>query len=148
MKSQINTIETLAGEGRLEELKAILGSEYTQNQLDIALCNALSYSRVDTAKYLLSIGADISWKNYEGVYYAVHNNELRGLIFAISHGVSINVNDGMLLNTSVITATNVKDNSILEWLIEEGADLELLSIDMRGVAQRFGSHKLKSMLRI
>lgn len=117
-------IERLSGDGKLEELKKVLGSEYSQLEIDVALENAIAYSKVETAEFLISIGADISNYDYQGVYYAVHNNELEGLKFSIGQGV--NINNGQLINTAIITAYNTKDISILEYLIEQGADIGLI----------------------
>lgn len=147
-KSRDYNIERLAGDGKKEELKELLGSDYTQNEIDIALSNALAYSQIETAKYLISLGADISWGNYDGVYYAIHNDEFEGLQFSVSQGVDVNVNNGMILNTCVMTAINTKDTKMLEWLILEGLDLKLLSSDMKHIAKRYGSRALKELLKI
>ncbi len=119
-------IERLSGDGKLEELKELLGSEYSQLEIDVALENAIAYSKIGTAKFLISIGADISNYDYQGVYYAVHNNELEGVKFSIGQGVNVNINNGQLLNTSIITAYNEKDTSILKWLLKNGADISLI----------------------
>src|SRR6478735_12529339 len=92
-------IEILAGHGDIAQLKALFESGYTQHEIDIALENAIAYSQIATAEYLLSLGADFLNYDFQGVYYAAHNNELQGLKFAIENGVDINVNNGMLLNT-------------------------------------------------
>ena len=47
-------IEDFAGGGKLNELISILSDNYTQLELDIALENAIAYSQIETAEYLLS----------------------------------------------------------------------------------------------
>lgn len=120
-------IERLPSWGRLEELKKILEPEHTQEEIDIALTSALAYSHIAVAEYLLSLGADISYNNYNGVYYSVHNNEIEGLKFAIKQGVDVNINQGELLNTAVITAYNTNESTILIYLLENGADPQFLT---------------------
>jgi ankyrin repeat protein len=110
-------IERLAGDGNIDELKKILGFDYTQLELDVALENAIAYSQIKTAEYLMQLGADISNYNYQGVYYAVHNDELDGLNFAISKGVDVNFDNGILLNTSIIKAINTKNIEIIKLLL-------------------------------
>lgn len=139
-------IARLAGGGKIEGLKDLLDTDFTQSEIDNALSNALAYSEIETAEYLISLGADISWGNYEGAYYAAHNNELKGLQFILSQGVDVNINNGMLLNTCVMTAINTKSNEMLEWLVEKGANLNLLSADMKKMVQRYGSLELKKLL--
>ena len=39
--------------------------------------------------FLISLGAELSNYDYQGTYYAVHNNELEGLQFAVNNGVDI-----------------------------------------------------------
>ena len=97
-------------------------SSYSQLEIDIALENAIAYSQIRVAEYLLSLGADFSNYDYQGEYYAAHNNELEGLKFAISMGVDINIRNGMLLNIGVETAMNTKSTELVEWLIRNGAD--------------------------
>lgn len=120
-------IERLPSWGRLEELKKNLEPKHTQEEIDIALTSALAYSQIAVAKYLLSLGADISYNNYNGVYYSVHNNEIEGLKFAIKQGVDVNINQGELLNTAVISAYNTKESTILIYLLESGADPQFLT---------------------
>ncbi len=120
-------IEILAGDGDLNELKSLLVASHTQREIDVALENAIAYSLIETAEYLLYLGANLSHHKYQGSYYAVHNNEIEGLKFAIKHGVDINMNKGQLLNTAVITVYNTKDPTILKFLLDCGADTRLLS---------------------
>ena len=120
-------IERLPGLGKLEDLKLLLEPKHTQEEINIALGNAIAYYMIEVAEYLISLGADISHWDYEGVYYAVHNNEVEGLKFSVEQGVDVNINNGQLLNTSIITAYNEKDTTILKWLLENGADISLLS---------------------
>ncbi len=125
--SRNSKIELYAGDEDLKELKELLEKGHTQPEIDIALENAIAYSQIETAEYLLSLGGDLSNYGYQGTYYSVHNNELEGLKFAISHGVDVNINNGQLLNTSIITAYNQRDTTILKWLLENGADTSLIS---------------------
>ncbi|WP_271785393.1 hypothetical protein [Aquimarina algiphila] len=127
MESRETQIEILAGDGNLTELKRIFDSGYSQLELDIALENAIAYSRIKMAEYLLELGADFSNYDYQGTYYAVHNNELEGLKFAIERGVNVNTNEGQLLNTAIVTVYNTKDPTTLNYLLEKGADLKFLS---------------------
>lgn len=142
-ESREHIIEKLSGDGNLEELKTIIGINHTQLEINIALENALAYSKVEIAEYLLSLGADISNYDYQGVYYAVHNNEIEGLKFAIKNGVDINLNGGQLINTSIITAYNEKDVSILKWLIKNGADTSLISIE---TLNTFSNSEIKEII--
>lgn len=57
-------IEDFAGGGKLNELISILSDNYTQLELDIALENAIAYSQIETAEYLLSEGAKFSNHDY------------------------------------------------------------------------------------
>jgi len=143
---QLN-IETLAGDGKLEELTGLLGQSYTQLEIDTALENAIAYSQIQTADFLLTLGAQLSNFDYQGVYYAVHNNEIEGLKYAILKGVDINVNRGMLINTSIMTATNTKDISIVKWLVDNGADLKYLTADSIDLAERYGTTELKHLVK-
>jgi len=144
--NRISDIEEISCKGNIDELVSLLGLDYSQLEIDVALGCAIAYSHVDLAKYLLSLGADFANHDYDGVYYAVHNNELEGLKFAISHGVDVNVNNGLLLNTGVITAMNEKDNSIVLWLLENGANCDLLTEESMKIVRKFGTHKLVSIL--
>jgi uncharacterized protein len=142
-ESRNNLIETLSGSGKLDELKKLLEPNYTQEEIDNALINSIAYSQNEMAKYLISLGADISYGKYEGVYYAVHNNELEGLKFALCQGVDVNINDGQLINTSIVTAYNTKDVTILKYLLEKGADTSLLSEE---IMNTFGTNELKEII--
>ncbi len=139
-------IETLAGDGNLLELKTILESGYTQLEIDIAFENAIAYSQLETADYLLSLGADFSNYNYQGVYYAVHNNELEGLKYSISNGVDVNINKGILLNTAVMTVINTKDTKILKWLLENGADTKYLNSESLEFVKRYRTEEIEGLI--
>ncbi|HRH50093.1 MAG TPA: hypothetical protein PLP23_15160 [Panacibacter sp.] len=140
-------IETLAGDGNIEELKKLFESGYTQLEIDIALENSIAYSQVKTAEYLLSLGADFSNYDYQGTYYAVHNNELEGLKFAISNGVDININNGMLLNESVMTAINTKSVELIKWLLDNGADAKLVTNQSLKLITEYGTDELKYLMK-
>lgn len=47
-------IERLPGDGKLVELKELLEKGHTQKEIDIALGNAIAYSQIEIAEYLLS----------------------------------------------------------------------------------------------
>lgn len=143
-ESREHIIERLSGDGNLEELKALIGSNHTQLEINVALENAIAYSKIDTAEYLISIGADISNYDFQGVYYAVHNNELEGLKFSIKQGVDVNINSGQLINTAIITLYNTKDSTILKYLLQAGADTKLISQD---TLEAFGTDDIKQILR-
>lgn len=145
-ESRIDDIESLAGKGNLVELKKLLGANYSQLELDVALENAIAYSQLETAEYLCELGADFSNYNYNGVYYAAHNNEIEGLKYAISKGVDINVNSGMLLNVSIVTATNTKDIELIKWLLDNGANPEYLTIGSKELVERYGTEDLKKLI--
>ena len=136
--------ERLPGWGELEELKKLFESNYTQEEINIALGNAIAYSQIEVAKYLISLGADISNCDFDGVYYAVHNNEIEGLKFAIAQGVDVNINNGLLLNTAIITAYNTKDTTTLKYLLTNGADTSLLSKD---TLEAFGTDTIKEIIK-
>lgn len=140
-------IERNAGWGNLEELKALLDFGYTQTEIDLALGSAIAYSRIEIAKYLISLGADISYQDYDGVYYSVHNNEIDGLKFAISLGIDVNLKNGILLNTGIFTANNTKDIEIVKILLENGADTNLITEKVLQVVERFGTPELKEILK-
>ncbi len=144
MESRETQIEILAGDGNLTELKKILDSGYSQLELDIALENAIAYSRIKIAEYLLELGADFSNYDYQGTYYAVHNNELEGLKFAIERGVNVNINEGQLLNTAIVTVYNTKDPTTLNYLLEKGADLKFLS---KKIMDAFGNSEIKEIIK-
>ena len=147
MNSRQTQIETLAGVGNLTELNNIFSSGYTQLELDVALENAIAYSQIETADYLHKLGADFSNYNYQGVYYAVHNNEMTGLKYAIEKGVDINVNNGMLLNTSIVTCINTKDTEMIKWLIENGSDTNYLTKISYDLIERHGTEELKKIIK-
>ncbi|WP_271766194.1 hypothetical protein [Aquimarina algiphila] len=146
-KSRNYDIERLAGDGKLESLKKLLDSNFTQSEIDIALSNALAYSQIKTAKYLISLGANISREDFDGVYYAVHNDELKGLMYSISQGVDINVKNGMILNTSIITATNTKNIDMTKWILSNGGDINLLTKDSIDLVKRYGTDELKELIQ-
>ena len=127
IESRETKIELLAGDGEIKKLQEILKQGYNQYDLDIALENAIAYSQIETAEYLIGLGADISHYDYQGVYYAVHNNEIEGLKFSIAKGVDINICDGLLINTAIITCVNEHKTELLEWMFENGAEPKLLS---------------------
>ena len=136
-------IQDLAGDGKLDKLKQLLEPTHTQLELDIALENAIAYSRIEVAEYLIELGADFSNYNYQGVYYAVHNNELKGLEFSVTNGVDVNILNGSLINTSIETAMNTRDCSILKWLLSHGANPRLISRASKRIARRHGTIELQ-----
>ncbi len=144
--ARMNRIETLAGDGATAELQHLFESGYSQEEIDSALGNAIAYSQLETAEYLISLGADFAGNGYGGVYYAVHNNELEGLKFAISKGVDVNVEDGMLLNVAVETAWNTKTKEMIEWLLQNGGDIQLLSAGTIEQAMTWGNDELKAVI--
>ena len=147
MDNRLTQIEIFAGNGNLIELKEILGSGYSQLEIDVALENAIAYSQIETADYLLELGADFSNYNYQGVYYTAHNNELKGLKYAVKKGVDINVNNGMLLNTSIVTFINMKEIDMIKWLLENGADTKYLSDDSKDLIDRYGTDELIGLIK-
>ena len=140
---RLTKIETLASDGLLTELRAFLGANFSQLEIDTGLSIAVAYSHIDTARHLLAIGADLNWADAQGAYYAAHNNELEGLRFAITNGVDVNVGDGSLLNTAVVTAYNEDDITIIHWLLENGADTSLLKKD---IIESFGSPQIEKLI--
>ena len=144
MESRETQIEILAGDGNLTELKKIFDSGYSQLELDVALENAIAYSRIKMAEYLIELGADFSNYDYQGTYYAVHNNQLEGLKFAIERGVNVNINEGQLLNTAIVTVYNTKDPTTLNYLLEKGADLKFLS---KKIMDAFGNSEIKEIIK-
>ncbi|MGB3586382.1 MAG: ankyrin repeat domain-containing protein [Tunicatimonas sp.] len=142
-----NKIEDLACEGKLVELKTLIECGFSQAEIDTALVNAIAYSQISTAKYLLSLGADIFAHGCNGLYYAVHNNELEGVKFSISKGIDINTDNGMPINTSIFTSTNSGNTEITKWLIKNGADPKLLTVESLRIAKQYGTGDLKSLLK-
>ena len=142
----MHNIEELAGDGKLSELKLLFEKKHTQLEIDVALENALAYSQIETAEYLLSLGANFSNYNYQSVYYAVHNNELEGLKYAISKGVDINIQNGMILNTCIITVLNTKSLEMLQWTLDNGADISLLTEQSLELIDTYRTEKLKEMI--
>lgn len=140
-------IQVLAGDGNLSELRKIFDYKHTQLEKDVALENAIAYSQIETAEYLLSLGAQFSNYDYQGVYYAVHNNELKGLKFAISKGVDINVRNGILLNESLMTATNSKSIEMTKWLLDNGADPKLITEKSKKLVNDWGTDDLKELIK-
>jgi len=140
--SRQTQIKILSGDGNLSELTSLLGNNYTQLEIDIALENAIAYSQIKTAKFLLSLGANFSNYDYQGVYYAVHNNEIEGLKFAIENGVDIDISEGMIINTSILTCINNKNNEIIKWIINNGANLSLLTNENINLVRRYGNSEL------
>ena len=144
-KSRRSTIEELSSDGELEQLKALFESSYTLVEIDEALSNALAYSQIETAQYLIDLGADLAWEGHHGVYYAVHNNRLSALKFAISQGVDINAENGMILNTAIVTAINSKDLSMIQWILSSGADTTFLSDQSCRLIRNYGNEELKQL---
>lgn len=143
-ESRATNIKFLAADGKLSELQDFLETGYTQLEINIALENAITYSKIETAEYLISLGADLTNYDYRGTFNAVHNNELEGLKFAVDNGVDINVSNGRLLNTSILTAYNKKDATIFKWLLANGADVVYLSDD---IMNAFGTDDLKRIIK-
>lgn len=139
-------IALFAGDGDLERLKQLLEPSFNQTEIDVALENAIAYSQIHVADFLLSIGAQISYGDFQGVYYAVHNNEIEGLKYAITKGIDININNGMLLNTSIETATNTNDIEITKWLLNNGANIHFLSNHANFLINKYGSVDLKNLI--
>ena len=148
IESRLTRIEILAGNGNIDGLKEILELSYTQLEIDVALENAIAYSQIKIAEYLLTLGADMSNYNYQGMYYAVHNNELEGLKFTVSQGVDINVNNGMLLNTSVMTTMNTNSIELATWLINNGANPKLLTSQSLKLIDECEAVELKKLIEI
>ena len=144
MKSRQTQIEILAGNGNLTELKRIFDLGYSQLELNVTLENAISFSRIKTTEYLLELGADFSYENYKGTYYAVHNNEIKGLKFAIERGVDVNINHGELLNTAIVTVHNTQDTTILNYLLKNGADPSFLS---KEIMDAYGTREIKELIK-
>jgi len=140
-------IEILAVDGKLTELKEIFDLGYSQLELDVALENAIAYSRIKTADYLLELGADFSNYDYQGVYYTAHNNELSAMKYAIDKGVDINVNNGMFLNSAIVTFINTKDLEMIKWLIKNGADKNHLTESSIDLIERYGTDELKELIK-
>jgi hypothetical protein len=92
---------------------------------------------------LLLLGADFSNYEYQGLYYAVHNNELEGLKFAILNGVDTNIKDGMLLNTGIETAINTKSIEMVKWLVNNGANINLLTKQTLALVENWGYEELR-----
>jgi len=131
----------------MTELREIFDLGYSQLELDVALENAIAYSRIKTADYLLELGADFSNYDYQSVYYTAHNNELSGMKHAIDKGVDINVNNGMLLNTAIVTFINTKDLEMIKWLIKNGADKNHLTESSIDLIERYGTDELKELIK-
>lgn len=146
LNSRRAKIESLTCDGNLEDLKLVLNSNYTYEEINIAFELALAYSQIQIAEYLFSLGADFSYNSYEGLYYAVHNDEIEGVRFAIKKGVDINVNNGMCLNTSIYTAINSKTTNLVKWLLENGASIDLLSENSKQVLANFGNRDLQNLI--
>lgn len=139
-------IEMLAGDGCLEKLKAFFEKGYTQFEIDIALENAVAYSQIKVIDYLLTLGAVFSNNEFQGVYYAVHNDEIEGLKYAIQKGVDINVNKGMILNTSICTAVNTKKEEMVKWILENGGNSKLLTKLSLELVERHGTNELRKII--
>lgn len=145
-KSRDYIIESLAGYGKLEELKAIFEKSYTQLEIDVALENAVAYSQMKVIDYLLTLGANFSNYDFQGVYYAVHNDEIEGLKYSILKGVDINVNQGMIINTSIFTAINTKKEEMVKWILENGGNPKFLTKDSLELVRKYGSSELKKII--
>jgi uncharacterized protein len=146
VKSRLPKIEDLAIAGDTEELQKLFKSGYTVAELNTALDDAIAYSQIQTAEYLISLGADFSFYGYNGVYYAAHNNELEGLKFAIEKGVDINFDNGILVNTCIVTAINTKSIQLVGWLLENGANPNLITKQSLKMVDDFGNKELKTLL--
>lgn len=144
--NRMHRIEDYAGNGQTVALQQLFAYGYSQAEIDTALENAIAYSQLETAEFLISLGADLLGNECNGVYYAVHNNELAGLQFAVANGVDINVAGGLLLNTTVETACNTKDIQIIRWLLNNGADKSLLTQRSIDLAARWGRSDLKALI--
>ena len=147
VETRQDKIERHAGDGNIDELIKIFELGYTQSEIDIALENAIAYSQIRTAKYLLSLGADITGYDCNGAYYAAHNNELEGLKFAVENGVNINVDNGMLLNTGIVTAINTKSIELVKWLLDNGANLNLLTTQSLKLIADYGTNELRNLIK-
>lgn len=146
MESGITQIKIAAGDGSLTALKELFSSKYSQLEINIALENAIAYSQIEVADYLLTLGARFSHNGYQGVYYAVHNDEIAGLKYAIQKGVDINVNNGMLLNAAIVTYLNTKDIHMIKWMMANGADANHLSRSSINLIEICGTDELCTAL--
>lgn len=145
--SRRDQIVDSAVDGNFSRLETLFNSGYVQEELDLALLNALAYSRIEIADYVLGLGADFSYGNYEGVYFTAHNNELIGMKYAIAKGVDVNVNSGMLLNTAIVTFIYSKDIKIIKWLVENGANPYYLTESSIDLIDRYGTEELKTLIK-
>ena len=148
MSSKIIQVETAANEGDLRTLKGLLGETPNQEEIDSAFTGAMAEAKIDVLKYLLSIGGNFSAWDYQGLYYATYSTDTTGLEFAITNGVDINVRSGMLLNSSIVTALNEKDNSMVKWILENGGDANLISDQSKMLLKRYGGEELKQLFDI
>ena len=139
-------IEVFASDGKIEALQKVFETGFTQLEIDTALENAIAHSQIKTAEYLLSLGADFSANEYQSAYFAVHNTELEGLRFAISKGVNINIDNGMLLNEAILTAIRSKNPEMVKWLLDNGAEPKLVTNVLLKLVEDCGSEELKRLV--
>lgn len=64
----------------------------------------------------------------------------------VSNNVDINVNDGMILNELIHTSINTSDIEMLEWTLNNGADLSYLTEESLETLRTFGSSDLKKLI--
>lgn len=140
-------IELFSGDGELEEIKELFTDGCTQTELNIALMNAIAYSQIAVAEYVLDMGAEWGYLEYESIYYAVHNNELEGLKFAIARGVDINVKRGLILNTCIYISVYHDNLEMINWVLANGAQLKYLRTEPIKIINEHRSEELKSIFK-
>ena len=118
MKAQ-NDIVNSACEGDLTAVESFLTKGVEENQLNEAFSCAVGYGHIDVAELLLRHGASFEAWSHDAVYWACHNGNEAGVRWALSNGVDINVQNGMILSTSIYHMSD----DFIQWLISAGADV-------------------------
>ncbi len=140
------SIEDAVDSGNLDAVKEVFSTECAQAELDHALEVAIAYSHTDIADFLIEKGADISANGHQGIYFAAFNGELDGVKYALTKGVDINAQNGLILNTAIETALNSQDLSFVEWVLSHGADASLVNEKNSGLLKDGGFPELAQRL--
>lgn len=64
----------------------------------------------------------------------------------IQNGVDININNGIIINTSILSSINSKSNDLLIWILKNGGDPNLLNNQNLYIAYSSENIELKKIL--
>ena len=91
------------------------------------ITNIYEECKFEDIKYLLKLGIDIHWDNEAILRKLCKDKDLEAVKYCLKKGANINVRNGITIKTPLIIAASNGHNNIVEYLIDEGADLKELN---------------------